>query len=103
VEVANPDDMRRVKAAKRVELALEPLAAAGVAEHDRVEPLERHLVAGLGVERAPDLGRSAGSRRRDQPVAVEEDGFSHAPRMPPAAGRCRRPGTNARCTWATVV
>ena len=63
---------------ERARLAFEPPAGARIGEHDRMQPLDRDLVAGLLVQSSPDLGASAGSGAFKQPVAPEQDGLFHA-------------------------
>src|SRR5206468_3261516 len=72
---------------KRVELALQSAPAGLVGEHHGVEALDGDLVAGLLVDRPPDLGGAAGARGRDEPVAIEQDGLGHARIVPKPASR----------------
>ena len=87
LQIPDANDMRLVERPKRVELALQSAPAGLVGEHHGVEALDGDLVAGLLVDRPPDLGGAAGARGRDEPVAIEQDGLGHARIVPKPASR----------------
>ena len=78
VEVADADDVRVMERLERPKLTFEPPPSVLRTEHDGMQPLEGDLLAGLLVDRAPDLGRPAGPGGREQAVAAEQHGVSHA-------------------------
>ena len=78
VDVSNADDVRAFELLERPRLAFEPPAGCRIGEHDRMQPLDRDLVAGFVVDRTPDLGAPAGPGAFDKPVAPKQDSLFHA-------------------------
>src|SRR5258706_2679315 len=74
---ANVDDVRFVEGPKRLELALQTGSAGFVGDDDRVEALDRDLLARLRVERPPDLRRSAATGWLEKLVPAEQHGLRH--------------------------